>query len=200
MTVVNPGGGGGQSLATLDARYEPQTPATCLPPNVQVSASMAVVANQVKATRVIVPRSGFLRDVSLFVGTTGGNCMLMAYDTGDASPGNRTLLGQSGSVVVVGNNQWQTWDPGAGVLPVTAGQEIDLAFMFDSALPAIGRAPSLFAPAAAQLPANFIVASGGALPKLAWTFAAGAFAAPASIAEASCAATNTPPLMIARVA
>jgi hypothetical protein len=199
VTVVNPGGGA--SLATLDQRYEPQAPHLALPlcgEAPQVGSSQVTIANQLRAARCIVPHAGFLRDVSVFIQTAGGNVILAAYDTGEAAgTGARTLLGASAQQVVA--TGWQTWDPGDGVIAVSEGQQLDLACMFDSATPLVG-VVTLTLAAAAQLPANFDTVPGGALPKLGWTFAAGSFAAPAAVVEAQCALATKPTFVMARIA
>lgn len=159
--------------------------------------SATLTANFVFAVRVVVPKTGVLHDLSLYVSTASGNAIGAVYDTGDTTSGKRTAL-WSGSSTSLGatNGVWiNLGDPN---LPVTAGQELDLAFIPDNAV-----ATSLRIAGAAgsdTLPSSFWLVPGGALPKLAWSFNQAAFSIPGTINEASCGSNATPVLLIARVA
>lgn len=130
-----------------------------------------------RGVRVECPLAGKLHDVAVFATISGGNYMLLVYDTGDAAGGaigTRTLLwagsssGQNTSAAV-GSVGWSTGDPN---ITVTQGQQLDLLVVTDSATPSFGRlsASSLNSP---QLPtSSFNTVPGGALPKLAFTYPA----------------------------
>ena len=163
-----------------------------------VSTGQVFVANQMRTCRVVVPKDGEIRDVSVWIVAQSGNIALAVYDTNDASAGNRTQLWSSGSVACGGATAWQTIDPGAGTVKVKAGQLLDFAVVADNATASIGRTAT-FASGINQLPTNFAIAPGGASPKVATTVAT-AFPPPSTIAEASLVANNNVPVIIARIA
>lgn len=183
-----------------DGSFEPIYPGGLVIPvgiaSPLANTNTATTALLLRGTRVIIPKTGRLRDLSIFVGTTSGNGWYAIYDTNDALAGNRTRLADSGSLALPGANSYFTWDPN---LPVTRGQQLDLALMLDNATATLARSvfPTL---QQAQLPANFHPAPGGALPKLSWTDALGSFAQPpATIPEATCTVAVNFPIIMARI-
>lgn len=152
--------------------------------------------NQLRMVRVIIPRTGMLRDISVWVQVQAGNIMAAVYDTGDASAGNRTRLWQSGSVAVGAATAWQIiGDPN---IAVTAGQHLDFAINSDNSSLQVGRV-NLGASGAGALPTGFGVAPGGASPKYFALHTPGSFTAPATIAEASISANNQGVIVIGRI-
>jgi hypothetical protein len=199
----------GQSLVGADVNSstgQDRTPKMLTPVyGLQIPTTSSIVAaNRIYLARCVARAGGDVRDLTVWINAALGNAIAMVYDTGDAASGFRTLKWASASVAVAGSPAtpgWMTIDPGAGACPVIAGQQIDLAWMFSSATTALGRGSSLIAGSAGQLPDAFLPAPGGALPKLAATFGASSFAAPATIANNSVvAASNLLTSMFARTA
>lgn len=189
MTVVNPQVGAGL--------YAPQWTrlVTAAHPGLY-NGSLTATLNTVYATRMPVPTTGVLKGLSLFVSTASGNVIGGVYDTGDASNGNRTKLYDSGTIAA-GGGWLNLGDPN---INVTAGQELDIAFIADNAILVVPKL-TVFNGASCVLPAGFLPVPGGASPKLFWNNAPGGFSLPATVAEAACAQTvSALPLLIARVA
>ena len=188
VTTQNPQGG----IATWPGLVAPYDPA-------MTDGNSGVIAGSIYGSRVVVPKSGVLHDLSIFVHTSAaGNFHLGVYDTGDALAGSRTLLYDSGSVAVGAAAQWQTVDP---AIAVVAGQQLDLVFNCSSGAVTIER-KSLVDTTLSKLPNNnFIPAAGGAQPKYNFEYDIGAFAAlPATILEANCGGNGNRFLLVARVA
>jgi hypothetical protein len=133
----------------------------------------------------------------VFIAVQSGNLDIGVYDTGQAVAGTRTKLYSAGSTAV-GASGWQTVDPGAGVLPVTQGQHVDIAWAADNNTASVMRYAA-GSGAGYQLPTGYFSEVTGALPKLGWLCAT-SFPLPASFTEAACAVTaNNPPCVIFRV-
>lgn len=140
-------------------------------------------ANRAVISRVIAKKSGFLRDLTIVPSVQSGNIDIGIYDTGDTTTTVRTKLWSSGSIacpaalalpIVV------TADPGAGVVPIVAGRQYDLALAADNNTAAFYRSAATIS----WLPAAFQTVPGAALPKLG-ALAATSFPLPATIAEAT---------------
>lgn len=152
--------------------------------------------NTLFGCRVVVPKSGQLRDLAVYVGTQSGNIIGAVYDTGDALAASRTKLWDSGSVAVGSANAWQViGDPNVAV---TKGQQLDLMVATDNATAAFGRA-TLIAGGQATLPSGFFAPTGGATGKLAFRVSPGSFTAPSTVAEGSVAAIGSQFLIMARI-
>lgn len=183
------GGGGGVA---------DRTPGLVAPFDVRLGLGAGTLgANSGWACRVVMPKAGKLHDLAVWVTTQAGNHRIGVYDTGDALAANRTLLSDTGSVAVAAVNAWQiVGDPN---LTVTSGQELDLCWLPDGASQiAFNAGPTT--PAQMLLPTSFFPAPGGALPKLTWTRAFGAFAFATPLAEALALVQGAAPLIIGRVA
>lgn len=172
--------------------------ATPLLPLLLVGSAVAATSNNVWGTRVIIPKTGTLHDISIYVTATAAeNINAGVYDTDDASAGNRSLLWSSGSQAVGASAGWRViGDP---ALAVKQGQQLDFAFV-TSATTATFQKISLTAAAVASLPTNYLPASGGAPPVLSWTFNVGSFTLPATITDANCAPNVTVFPLIGRIA
>jgi hypothetical protein len=160
--------------------------------------TFTVSSNFVFAVRVIVPRTGILHDLNLYVSTpASANAIGAVYDTGDTTVGKRTALwvGTSTGLGASSNVYINLGDP---ALPVVSGQQLDLAVVLSSASVVLARMSSFTN--ANSLPASFWVSTGGASPKLAWSNNVGSFSVPVTVSEANCNANVNPILLIARVA
>lgn len=179
--------------ATTGALIVPVASMKLIPDTSVIAAGI----NAVRMCRVMMPITGMLHDVSVYVGTSSGNLIVGVYDTGDMSPGNRTLLWSSGSVPCGAGGAWQiVGDP---ALPVVQGQQVELALIPDNGTATFGRYGAPISNNAATLPPGFYPAVGGAQAKLASTVGTGGFALPASIAEASLTGLQSIYALIARI-
>lgn len=192
VTGISGGGGSGGAVTDLVLPYISPPPST-------VSAMAA--ANRLTLLRCLIPKTGILHDVSIWVGTSSGNYLAGVYDVGEASgTGSITELWDSGSQPVGAANGWRIiGDPN---LAVTAGQNIYLGFMADNITATFGRVTGGNSPSAwGPLPSTFLTQPGGMSAKLASSFLAGGFAMPTPIADATVAnpGTNILAYLIARV-
>jgi hypothetical protein len=154
-------------------------------------------ANTLIGCRVIVPKSGQLRDLAVYIQTQAGNLIGVVYDTGDALAASRTKLWDSGSVAAAASGSWQILgDPN---LAVTKGQQLDIGVANDNGAAAFGRVGGVATSSPTTLPSAFWAAPGGATPKLGWRHSPGSFIVPATIAEASLAAIASVFFVMARI-
>lgn len=160
--------------------------------------TVPTTANQAYFARAIIPVSGNLRDLYLYIGATGGNMKGLIFDDGTASAGNRTRLWLGSEVAVSATGWLNLGDPNLAVL---AGQHIELGFIASSSTAnQITRYLNAATNGGVQLPsASFMPAPGGAPPKLVTTFAS-SYASPASsYSEATFGAFGNCPQIIARI-
>lgn len=140
-------------------------------PRLFLSAAVISGANRTVTCRVMAKRSGFLRDVITAFGVSSGNYDIGIYDTGETTAAVRTLLGHLGATAVPTAETGAAkttvkWDPGAGVIPIVAGRQYDLAVSLDNTTATIYR---YAATQPSFLPDSYWAVAGGsaqALPKL----------------------------------
>jgi hypothetical protein len=181
-------------LDALEELIASQLPGLVAPYSPALIGSAAVLsANQAYGSRVVVPRTGTLVDLAIYVGATSGNIDVGVYSTG----ATRAKLYSTGSIACPAANAWSI--VGALSLPVTAGDQLDFLLASDNGVASFGRCVQLPNAAAGQLPDAFSKAPGGALPKIAVGMG-GMFPLPATIAEGSVAAGIHALCIIARVA
>ena len=118
--------------------------------------------------RIIAPQTGFLRDLSVYVGSlVGGDQAEVAIL--DTTTPNRSVLYKSGYVNLATAQAWNTvGNPG---LLVTAGQHFDLVCALSQLTTVLwvgGLENSVANATASQLPTNYLPVTGGAKPILAW--------------------------------
>jgi hypothetical protein len=183
--------------------WTPPLPGVIAPynPNTVSSANALATAGTIYACRVVIPHSGVLHDLAAYHATASGNHRLAIYDTGDAVNGSRSLLYETGSVALAGSNVWQVPKEEA-IIPVKKGQALDFVMMADNTTATFGRVTTAASPQG-KLPPGYLPVKGEAEPKLAWSYAVGAYAAfPATITEANCGTASGVvwPCIIARVA
>jgi hypothetical protein len=167
-------------------------------PQPYVLASIGT-ANRALAVRCIVPKTGKIKDISVWNGTVNnGNTRIAVFDTGDAATGKYTLLKQSAAVAQSGENKWQSLG-NLEELEVTAGKEIIVMVMNSGTTGEYGLCEKTTSgTATAELPEGYLPVTGGALPKLkgAHTFSSTAFEA---ITEAQLELTERAILVIGRI-
>lgn len=134
-------------------------------------------ANLVWGSRVVIPKTGTLNNLSVWVSTSAGNIDVGVYDTAATT---RNLLYHTGSIASPGTGWRNVGNPG---LSVTVNDVYDFAVVGSSASLALGRATGA-ATTTSTLPSGFLTGSGGT-PWLGWDFNAGAATLPNTIAEAS---------------
>lgn len=144
-------------------------------------------------SRVLIPYTGTLHDLSVFIGTSSGNIDIGILDT---TATTRNRLYHSGSTASPGTGWRIIGDP---ALSVTAGDMVDFCITCDNNTITIGFV-GINAAAAQTLPTNFILSPLGGAPKMSWLATSNA-TVPATIAESSLAVANTSiPMLIARIA
>lgn len=151
--------------------------------------------------RVLISQTGFLRDLSLYVGTlvAGTQAEVAVLDTNTPT---RTILYKSGYVNLTSAQAWnKIGDPG---LLVTAGQHLDFSVALSNTSTVLwigGLQNSVLNASSAQLPAAFLPVSGGAPPKLVWadTTSPRPYGATTTVAEASLADQLGCPLVLGRI-
>lgn len=188
--------------ATADGLYLPQVPGGLVSPIalgglIIPEAAITVTAKRLYLMRCIVPKTGKLRDLTIFIVGSSGNAIGVVTDTGDTTAEKRTKLWDSGSVAVGAANEYQIiGDPN---LAVTRGQQIEMCVTFDNSTVTFGRTRAANSLNAAKLPAAFNVVPGGASPKL-WGIASlASFAAPSTIKESEVELSTAVPLILARI-
>jgi hypothetical protein len=160
-----------------------------------ISASVSLTANDARGMRMVMPRSGTLRDFAVWIATTSGNVDVGIYDTVSGTAGK---LWSSTSTACGTVNTWQVvGDPN---LVVSRGQHVDFVIACDNATAAFGRTTVPVNAALIQLPTNFMPSPQGASPKFAWR-AATSFALPGSFTEAAKTITSGHqiPFMMCRI-
>ena len=185
--------GGGVSASQRSA-FAAQFPAFVAPYDPRfVTLAAAHSANEIRGTRVIIPRTGRLRDVTVWIGTSSGNVAAAVYDTTGTT---RNRLATSGSVAAGSSGAWQiVFDPD---LAVTAGDQIDLVVGADNGTVTFGRASSTVSSGISDLPNGFLVAPLGGFNKVMWS-ATSSFAPPATLSEGSMSNSNAGPFIMARI-
>lgn len=156
----------------------------------------ASTINRLELVRVTVPKTGVLHDLTYWTGVTSGNVIGSVYDTGDATAGSITNLYSSGSVAASTTNSWQVI--GSPGINVTQGQQLYLGIQADNTTLTIGRVPLLSANQS-ELPASFWPAAGGIAPFLSCYDAAGSFAAPGAVTQASLTLSTSLYFLMARI-
>jgi hypothetical protein len=119
------------------------------------TAAALAAANDTYLWRVIVPSSGTLTSVAVYLGTLSGNVAVGVYDVGATTAGVYTQLYSSGLLAASGftANAWNTIaNPG---LTVTAGQELALAFSADNTTVTVGRYIGLNSAGVMELPSGY---------------------------------------------
>lgn len=147
-------------------------------------------ANGGKGVRLVVPKTGQLRDFYVWVGTSSGNVCGGVYDT----QATRQRLWSSGSIACPAGNSWGLiGDPNVAV---NAGDQLDFWLAADNTTATFGRMFPVHANTS-TLPAGFWPGS-GASPKINGQ-ANGIFPLPTTIAEASIAGSNLILFAMARI-
>lgn len=154
-------------------------------------ASVAVIgaANRGRFCRVIVPKTGTLMDLSVFIGTSSGNIDGGVYDT----QSTRNRLWSTGSIASPGTGWRNLGDPN---LAVVEGQSLDFGVAADNNTVTFGR-QLLAAATASALPAGYWPGD-GANPRLSM-YKETVFPLPGTITEATLIDDVYLPFIMARV-
>lgn len=183
--LVIPKGGGAGGAGIFPSWVFPLDPRA-------IRATTVPSANNAYGCRVVVPKTGVLNDLSIYIGVSNGNIDLAVYSTA----GTRARLWSSGSTPCPAAGAWR--NVGDPALAVTVGDELEFAVGTDSLTASFGSNLATSPPAGVQLPAEFLT-PGGALPKLAWLKTGSMFPLPATIAEAVLAADGNTILIGGRI-
>lgn len=193
------GGGGGVAVGSSGVAASQLPPDTMIALHPTLFAAAAVIsgANRTVTARTVAPKTGFIRDMVIACAVSSGNIDVGVYDTGDTTTTVRTLKGHSGSIAcptAASGKLVVTWDPGAGAIACTAGQQFEFALACDNVTATFYRV----APGLAWYPDAFWAVPGAALPKAAAVVVT-AFPMLNTVAEASFLAQNYLPFIMARV-
>lgn len=149
-------------------------------------------ANGIFGVRAIMPKTGVLHDLAVYVGVQSGNVCAAVLDT---TVTTRNRLYTSGSIAcpAVG---WQIiGDP---ALQVNVGDHLDFVFGADNATASFARCITAANAAAGPLPAGFLVSPLGGSSLLAWS-KSGAYPPAATVVESTIAGTQQVTSIIARI-
>jgi hypothetical protein len=165
--------------------------------SVEAAGTGALAADSLRVGRYTLRKSGTLVGALIPVQASGGNLILAAYDTGQASATVRTKLGDNGAGVATPAAVGWGYVAFSSGIAVTVGQHIDVGILVSTSVTLgrrqIGAAGLEWMPAG--IPGDPL--GSAVLPKLAWaksqTFGSGA---PATVAEADAATTTLLPLVV----
>ena len=157
-----------------------------------VVGTSTITANSARGVRVVIPKTGTLRDIAVYQGATSGNISVAIYTADEP----RSRVYTTGAIASPAANGWRIiGDP---MLSVVAGEQYDFAWSADNATAAIGRVALVPNTAIKDLPAGFLSGVTES-PRLFWQGAT-LHPLPTSIAEADIAVAETgPPCIIARI-
>jgi hypothetical protein len=139
--------------------------------------AVTLSANQCVGARLIVPRSGTLRDLSVFIEQSSGNIEAGILNVAATT---RTRLYTTGSIPSPGTN-WRTL--GDPQLAVNRGDHLDVYLGVNNAVARFPISVVAADPIMPLLPSGFFPAPLGGQPALAWS--ANVFPMGATLAEAS---------------
>lgn len=152
-------------------------------PFVSSVANAVRSANTMYICRYVMPRSGLLRDVSVFIQTQSGNLAVGLYDCGEANNTLFTRTYDSGSVAMAAAGAWQVVaDP---QVAVKIGQQLFIGIQIDNATASVLNASALGSAGADKLPTNFLPYFTNPLPVVCATQAQGGFTRPASFTQSA---------------
>ncbi len=176
-----------------DAPTVPDSIIAPMDPRLITAAGFALAVNQGIFVRVVAPKTGIIRDLSIFITTSAGNIDVAIYDSA-ATTINR--LYSTGAIACPATTNWAiVGDP---QILVTRGQVLYLGVSCSSATTGIGRATALTSTQASVLPTGFWPAS-GATPAKVVMYDAALHPFPATYTYANGAVTNSVPALMARV-
>jgi molybdopterin-binding protein len=133
---------------------------------VPIGAESSGTVNRAFFMRAIVPKTGKLKDISIWNGGEAeGELRVAIFDTGDAAEGKYTLLKQSAAKKQEGTNAWQTMGS-LEELELTAGKQILLAVMSSSTKSQIGRLLVPVNVGSTTLPEGYLPVTGKAKSKM----------------------------------
>lgn len=150
--------------------------------------------------RVIVPRSGILHDLAVYIATPAGSVEVAILNT---TATTRTILYKSGLVPATASHAWQViGDP---AMQVTVGDQLDIVYAATSSSNTImwigGLVNTATDAPSAQLPAGYVPAPNGATNLVCWvdTTSPVPYGATTTVAESLLVAQQNVPLVIGRI-
>lgn len=157
-------------------------------------AVAAFTANQARGCRVVIPKTGTLSSIAIYLGASSGNFDVGVY----SGASTRLKLWTLGSTATSGltANAWNV--VGNPALSVIQGEQYDFSIAIDNATATVGES-SLGAGGMGILPTGYLPGVAAA-PKLNWVVAT-SFPLPASFTEAAIGSSGTGvvPLILALV-
>lgn len=151
-------------------------------------------ANRAQGHRVIVPKTGTLNELSIYVGTSSGNVEAGILDT---SATTRNQLWTTGSVACPAANGWRKMgDPG---IAVVEGDHLDFYVNCDNTTATFMRTSSFLSAIPVLMPTGTVVSPLGGKPLLGWQGPAATFPLGTTLAETSMGASISGPGVIAVV-
>lgn len=152
-------------------------------------------ANQFRGARVIIPKTGTLHDLSVYVQAPSGNVRGAIYDVGATTSAIRTRVWHGASMSSGAGFSWvNLGDP---ALAVTVGQHLDFSVGADNGSVSLGRR-QLQDTNVGKLPANFGTVLGCSFWQ-GWLYNAGSLSAPASLAESDLVGIGSVTVLIGRI-
>lgn len=151
-------------------------------------------ASRAQGHRVIVPKSGTLNELNIYVGTSSGNIEVGIMDT---TVTTRNQLWTSGSIACPAANGWRKiGDPG---IAVSEGDHIDFYVNADNTTATFGRITGIATATAAAFPTGTVVSPLGGKPTLVWQGPAATFPLGTTLAETSMGFSSLAPGVIAQI-
>ena len=150
--------------------------------------------------RAVMPRSGVLHDLAVYISVPAGNIEVGLLNTVATT---RTILYKTGSVAATASHAWQIiGDP---ALAVSAGDQVDVSYAATSASNTImwvgGEVNTGTDAPSGALPANFVPAPGGGKNTICWADSTSPipYGGTTTVAESSLVAQQNIPLVIGRI-
>lgn len=186
---VSGAGGSGGTGSLLNGIVAPIAHGSTFVPG----AAAITTANRIQAVRCVVPKSGTLKDLSIWVSSAAGNIRGAVYDAGQAAANNHSLLWQGSSALAVANSWNNLGNPN---IQVTKGQHLYLALVTDNVTGTYGRAATTAGSTA--LPADYFDGN-GASESTSWFFDNGSMVFPNTILGSAVAQMSNVLVLLARV-
>lgn len=175
----------GTAATDVSALSQTQPPINVLTPLagfvIPSSTGALAASGHCYGCRYVVPKTGTLHDLAIYVGTSSGNIEVGILDT---TATTRNRLYTTGSIAAPAGNSWRV--VGDPALSVTQGDHIDLYMSADNTTVTVMRTQTGGPVGFTPLPANFLVSPLGGAPNYFWDFTGSSIGS--TVAESSLAA------------